>query len=109
MTKQCESLIGKKTEDSNTLNTSSDCVFSLQETYKRSLEHLVWMSKMPGAKAHAWQRAKQLESDPTGIWRGITEELTGVMSEIHSQNQKAHSQKSSGEGDSQKQAQKQHN
>jgi hypothetical protein len=75
-------------DDSNTLNTSSESVFNLQETYKRQLEHLVWMSQIPGAKAHAWSRAKELDSDVSGVFKGIAADLTREMLEIHNQNAK---------------------
>lgn len=56
--------------------------FDAQATYRKSLEHLIWMAGMKGAKQYAWQRAKQLESDPTGLWHGITDDLTKAMNEI---------------------------
>jgi hypothetical protein len=36
---------------------------------------------MPGAKKYAWDRAQKLEADPTGIWRGIADDLTKAMNE----------------------------
>lgn len=56
--------------------------FDSQATYRKSLDHLIWMAGLKGAKQYAWQRAKQLESDPTGLWRGITDDLTKAMNEI---------------------------
>ena len=44
--------------------------------YTRHLQHLVSMAKNPGSKAHAWQRAKELEADQSGLWPGITQALT---------------------------------
>jgi hypothetical protein len=66
-------------DDSNTLNTSSESVFNLQETYKRQLEHLVWMSQISGAKAHAWSSAKELDSDVSGVFKGIAADLIERM------------------------------
>lgn len=40
------------------------------------------MAGLKGAKQYAWQRAKQLESDPSGMFRGIAEDLTKAMNEI---------------------------
>jgi len=56
--------------------------FNSQETYRKSLDHLIWMAGLKGAKQYAWQRAKQLESDPSGMFRGIAEDLTKAMNEI---------------------------
>ena len=56
--------------------------FDSQATYRKSLDHLIWMAGLKGAKQYAWQRAKQLESDPSGLWRGITDDLTKAMNEI---------------------------
>lgn len=56
--------------------------FDSQATYRKSLDHLIWMAGLKGAKQYAWQRAKQLESDPSGMWHGITDDLTKAMNEI---------------------------
>lgn len=50
-------------------------------TYKKTLEHLVWMASMQGAKHYAWDRAKKLDADPSGFWKGIAEDLTKAMNE----------------------------
>lgn len=47
--------------------------------YKKSLDHLVWMAQMEGAKAHAWHRAKVLDADETGMWKGIADDLERRM------------------------------
>ena len=47
--------------------------------YQKTLEHLIWMASMKGAKHYAWDRAKQLDAHPTGLWRGIAEDLTKAM------------------------------
>ena len=36
---------------------------------------------MKGAKHYAWDRAKKLDADPTGLWRGISNDLTKAMDE----------------------------
>ena len=53
-----------------------------QETYRKSLAHLIWMAGLKGAKQYAWQRAKQLDSDSSGLYRGIADDLTKAMNEI---------------------------
>jgi hypothetical protein len=40
------------------------------------------MAGLKGAKQYAWQRAKQLDSDPSGMYRGIADDLTKAMNEI---------------------------
>ena len=57
-----------------------------QATYKQTLEHLIWMASLKGAKAYAWDRAKKLEADPTGIWQGITADLTKAINEKSGKN-----------------------
>jgi hypothetical protein len=49
------------------------------QTYKKTLEHLIWMAGMKGAKQYAWDRAKKLDADPSGAWRGIADDLTKAM------------------------------
>ena len=49
------------------------------ETYLSTLAHLVKMASTNGWKAHAWYRAKELEADPIGIFKGISQELTQIM------------------------------
>ena len=39
------------------------------------------MASTQGWKEHAWYRAKELDADPTGIWRGIANELVKIMKE----------------------------
>jgi ATP-dependent protease ClpP protease subunit len=53
-----------------------------QATYQKSLAHLIWMAGLKGAKQYAWQRAKQLDADPSGMYRGIADDLTKAMNEI---------------------------
>jgi hypothetical protein len=53
-----------------------------QGTYAKSLAHLIWMAGLKGAKQYAWQRAKQLDADPSGMYRGIADDLTKAMNEI---------------------------
>jgi len=47
--------------------------------YAETLAHLVLMAKTPGWKGQAWHRAKELESCPTHLWRGIKTDLTNHM------------------------------
>lgn len=53
--------------------------FSSLETYEKNLQHLIWMAKKPESKSHAWYRAKELDEDPTGIFKGIAEALVKEM------------------------------
>ncbi len=47
--------------------------------YQETLAWLVHLAKQPGWKAQAWHRAKELESCPTHLWRGIKIDLTNRM------------------------------
>lgn len=51
----------------------------LTNPYQQQLDWLVTMAQVPGFKAHAWRRAKELEADPTGLWPGITVALTEAI------------------------------
>ena len=52
---------------------------TLAEHYQRTLDHLILMASTNGWKAQAWHRAKEMDADPTGIWRGISKDLTDRM------------------------------
>jgi len=47
--------------------------------YDRTLAHLITMAGNPGFKAHAWHRAKELDSDISGLYRGIKDDLVKFM------------------------------
>ena len=47
--------------------------------YHKTLHHLIWMASMQGAKKYAWDRAQKLDAEPTGLWRGIADDLTKAM------------------------------
>ena len=53
--------------------------FSQQEIYKKSLQHLIWMAGLKGAKQYAWREAQRLDADPSKLWRGIADDLTKAM------------------------------
>lgn len=46
----------------------------------QALEWLITMAKNPGAKAHAWHRAKELDADRSGLFTGIANDLKAAMS-----------------------------
>lgn len=48
-------------------------------TYQDHLTHLITMASNPGFKAHAWHRAKELDADRSGLWRGIAADLERAM------------------------------
>jgi frataxin-like iron-binding protein CyaY len=54
--------------------------------YQKTLHHLIWMASMQGAKKYAWDRAKKLDADPSGLWAGITDDLTKAMNENSGKN-----------------------
>jgi hypothetical protein len=53
---------------------------SLKE-YENKLNHLILMASTNGWKDYAWNRAKQLDAHPSGLWRGISVDLTKHMKE----------------------------
>ena len=52
---------------------------TLQAHYQSTLDHLITMAATNGWKAYAWGRAQKLDDDPTGLWRGIADDLKKVM------------------------------
>ena len=50
-----------------------------EQTYKRSLEWLIVMAKQPAWKAQAWHRAQELDSEPSGLFKGIAADLVREM------------------------------
>lgn len=58
---------------------------TLQEDYQSTLDHLVRMASTNGWKAHAWHRAQELDNHPTGIWRGISQDLTNRMKSLQNE------------------------
>ena len=67
--------------DNQLHHNQSSKPFDGQAIYRKSLAHLIWMAGLKGAKQYAWQRAKQLDSDPSGMYRGIADDLTKAMNE----------------------------
>jgi hypothetical protein len=55
----------------------------ISKEYQETLNHLVLMASTQGWKDHAWYRAKELDAHPTGIWRGIANDLVKTMKEIN--------------------------
>lgn len=53
-------------------------------TYAEHLAHLVRMASIPGARDHAWHRAKEMAADPSGLWPGIDAALKAEMLRIRS-------------------------
>ena len=51
------------------------------EVYRKQLDHLVHMAKsdLRAWQVYAWQRAKELEANPSGLWLGITTDLTQAI------------------------------
>lgn len=47
--------------------------------YQAQLAWLIQMAKMPGAKDHAWRRAKELATDDSGLWPEIDKRLAEAM------------------------------
>jgi hypothetical protein len=51
----------------------------LESEFQTALEHLVMLAKNDGFKAHAWHRAKELDKQEHGMFRGIKEALLERM------------------------------
>ena len=53
----------------------------LHGVYDQQLQHLIRLAKQPGWKAYAWERAKTLHREESGLFRGIADDLKAVMAE----------------------------
>lgn len=51
----------------------------LESEFQTALEHLVMLAKNDGWKQHAWHRAKELEKQEHGMYRGIKDALVERM------------------------------
>ena len=49
------------------------------KTYEQQLNHLIELSKSKSWKNYAWARAKELDKDDSGNWRGIAKDLEAAM------------------------------
>jgi len=54
---------------------------TLDTLYERTLNHLVMLCTQPGFKQYGWERAKELEKNPYGFFKGISTELAKIMKE----------------------------
>lgn len=53
--------------------------FNRQAEYQATLEHLVSMARDQGWKRYAWERAKELDAEKSGLFRGISADLQTAM------------------------------
>ena len=66
-----------------------------QEIYQRDLQWLIHLSKQKGWKEFAWNDAKKLDADPSGLWKGIKDDLVKEMKQWNLNNGGQDSQKES--------------
>lgn len=55
------------------------------DEYNKQLEQLVKLSQHEGWKAYAWNRAKELNDHPTGVYRGLAADLIKTMRGLNSE------------------------
>ena len=53
---------------------------ALHGVYDQQLQHLINLARQPGWKAYAWERAKVLHREESGLFRGIADDLKAAMS-----------------------------
>ena len=51
----------------------------VEREFQTALEHLVMLAKNDGSKQHAWHRAKELDKQEHGMFRGIKDALLERM------------------------------
>ena len=69
----------KSLNNENKVSQSRSTLSTEPYLYQETLAWLVHLAKQSGWKAQAWYRAKELESCPTRLWRGIKTDLTNHM------------------------------
>ena len=47
--------------------------------FDTQLDHLILLAALPGWKAYAWHRAKELDADTSGLYSGMAEALRRAM------------------------------
>jgi len=57
------------------VDSSSQPPFVKPLFFQETLNHLIRMGMTNGWKEHTWFRVKELESHPSGLWKGIQEEF----------------------------------
>lgn len=55
------------------------CKRMIKQVYADALNNLVMLANTPGWKEYAWGKARQLDSEPLGIYRGIKQDLVKIM------------------------------
>jgi hypothetical protein len=53
----------------------------MPDEYNKQLEQLVKLSQHEGWKAYAWNRAKELDAHPSGVYSGLAADLIKRMKE----------------------------
>ena len=56
-------------------------IHPLEDAYHQQLQHLIRLAKQPGWKLYAWERAKTLHREKSGLFRGIADDLKAAMAE----------------------------
>ena len=50
-------------------------------SYQETLNHLVQLCSHRGFKEYGWARTKELDADPSGLWKGIADDVVKIMKE----------------------------
>jgi hypothetical protein len=58
---------------------SSTGHFNSQEIYQKNLRWLVYLAKQKGWKDYVWHEAKKMDADPSGLFKGIKDDLVKEM------------------------------
>jgi hypothetical protein len=53
--------------------------FDPKKIYEQTLERMVHLSSTPGWKHYAWAYTKELSQNPTGLFKGLDEDLKARM------------------------------
>lgn len=62
-----------------TNKASAESPEASMQPFQRQLQHLQELARKPGFKAHAWSRAKELDTDTSGLFAGMAAALEREM------------------------------
>lgn len=53
--------------------------FDPEAIFRHQLQRLTELAQNPGWKAYAWHRAKELDAEPSGLFKGMADALKAAM------------------------------
>ena len=54
-------------------------IFDKKAIFQSRLQHLIELAQTPGWKAYVWHKAKELDAETSGLFKGIADALKAAM------------------------------